>query len=258
MRRIKSRRRSKRAFTLVELIVTMTLTSIFAGSCVLLILPITKIYTHMNDLSRAQLLADTIVDELRAECANTYIEGRGDVWIASGMPGNAKPAIDSRDNGGTVLVIRRNRGYCETISSSYEIPGGADGAWNIISEGDEEFINGNFTSRAIYRMYDSSGNSLNSDVDSGYVHFGYYTRDTADVSGVDYVLPGDYYDFTNPFTGATYNSSKEGFTVELYFHWDGTEPSGAASYVLCDVRILRSDEVVYTRTAVLCFASPVN
>ena len=71
MRRIVHRKRSKRAITLVELIVAMTLTAIFASSCVLLIMPITKIYKHANDLSRAQLVADTVVDALRTECART-------------------------------------------------------------------------------------------------------------------------------------------------------------------------------------------
>ncbi|MBR6960505.1 MAG: hypothetical protein IKH76_08520, partial [Clostridiales bacterium] len=62
MRRIKNKKWSKKAITLVELIVAMTLTAIFASSCILLILPITQIYRHVNDLSRAELLADTVVD----------------------------------------------------------------------------------------------------------------------------------------------------------------------------------------------------
>ena len=56
MRKMKYNKRSKKGMTLVEMIVAMALTSIFLASCVVLILPVERIYTEVDNSSRAQLL----------------------------------------------------------------------------------------------------------------------------------------------------------------------------------------------------------
>ena len=83
MKRVETKRKTKLAMTLVELVVAMALTALFATACIMLVLPVERIYTRTTDVSRAQILADTIVDSLRTECANTYIDGKGAVWIGS-------------------------------------------------------------------------------------------------------------------------------------------------------------------------------
>lgn len=282
MRRIVHRKRSKRAITLVELIVAMTLTAIFASSCVLLIMPITKIYKHANDLSRAQLVADTVVDALRTECARTCIAGRGDVWIAcsgaSGMESGVEITTYSRatwdsNTYGNILIIRRNDGFCETISSNYSI---TQDIYNGVLENDQNDIfnlrggdatithhtDGALISRSVYAMFQSESMP---DREAGYIHFGYFG--VGDVIGTDMAYPMLRYDFANPFNVATYR----GFKVKLDFSFD---PNGNSyidnkypSWVNCTVTIMRpigTDnmerpiyEAVYSRSTVLCFASPV-
>ena len=122
MRRLVRNRISKRALTLVELVVTMALLSIFAAACTMLIYPVMKIYKHVNDLSRAQLLADTLVDSIRSECSGAFIQGEGDVWITN-VDGSS--ILTQSDPSGTgachVIVIIQNKNYFETIDVNYEI-----------------------------------------------------------------------------------------------------------------------------------------
>ena len=73
--------RSKKGITLVELIVAMTLTSIFAVLCVMLINPIERTYKSTLKLARAQLLADTLIDSIRKECDDVRHDEKTDVWI---------------------------------------------------------------------------------------------------------------------------------------------------------------------------------
>jgi len=264
MRRAVKNRGSKRAFTLVELIVAMALMSIFAVACVMLFYPVFKIYTHTNELSRAQLLADTVVDSIRAECARTYITGKGDVWIASS--GNTTFSSADALLSGKVLVIRRSSDYCETIASNYSITGtGTNSLYNRVYEAEQRSLedghnpqtdSAGITSRAIYRMFPTPvpapGTSSRSNLDANYIHFGYYKLQT-DTNG--YIYPSEYYDFTNPFSYATYGD----YTVDLTFRWDGGElPAEAPTYILCDVSILHQGSVFYTRTVALCFASPTS
>ena len=247
MRRIKRQNGNKKAITLVELIVAMTLTAIFAAAVVMLMFPIENIYRHTNDLSRAQLVADTVVDALRHECADTYISGYGDVWIASSgstIMDSASPLSD----GGHVLVIRKTVGYCETIASNYSID---DAMLAKVQEADENDLDGVVTSRAIYRMFSGDGTP---DLNENYVHFGYFGCTGGGTTG--YVLPTSYYDYTNPFPYTTYGE----FNVQLNFHWDGNAPASGVnpSYILCDVNVYRGTTLIYTRDdVVLCFASPV-
>ena len=252
MRRIKTHKSSKRALTLVELVVALALTAIFAGACVMLIYPISRIYTHVNEISRAQILADSVVDSLRSECARTTITGSGDVWIASS--GDSVMTAHENLPSGDVLVIRRSNEYCETIFADSSIPASA---CSEIRTADLEYLNsGNATSRAVYRLFDMSGSSpvaLASDTDAGYLHYGYYNA-VSDSDG--YVCPATYYDFTNPLPTSAYKN----YTVALDFSeivCSGTYPA----FVTCKVSILltRGDVAteIYSRTVVLCFASPV-
>ena len=83
MRRVKNRAFTKRALTLVELVVAMALTMLFASACIALMYPISRIYTHINEQARVQVIADNVVDALRAECARTYMSSPDDVWISA-------------------------------------------------------------------------------------------------------------------------------------------------------------------------------
>ena len=226
MRRVVNKRRSKKALTLVELVVAMALTMIFMGACVMLVYPVERIYTHTNDLSRAQLVADSVVNSLRAECTMAAIEDSGDLYIVQG-------------DGvfGDALYFRRSNDYIETIASNYVIPQADIDALRTAQAG-QPVIEG-VENKAVFRLN-------NTDVQSGYVHFGYYALDAA--AEVDQNAPSSWtvYDYTNPFSSGTYN----GFQVRLDFSYD----SDVTDYVLCDVTVLKNGEAVYTRNTILCFA----
>ena len=253
MRRIVRRKTSKRAITLVELIVAMTLMAMFAASCIALIYPIEKIYTHANDMSRAQLMADTVVDALRAECARTYITSASDVWI-SGVSGDAvMNAVPGNNAGpGPVLVIRKNYDYCETLAANYAITGAlCNSIYAAENNSESEAQTGIITSRAIYRMFGDVPAEASEVISlEGYLHFGYF-KVGSDLSGGPY--PGELYDFTDPFTSPTYGD----FTVQLNFHDIGYGSSGTIPvYVLVDVMVFDGTTNVYTRSNVaLSFAS---
>ena len=225
------------------------------------------IYTNMNSQARAQLVADNVVDALRAECARTYIAGHDDVWISpSEATAYSISALPISGDSGPVLVIRRNYDHCETIASCYSLNDDTFNAYQVVYEAEsaslEEGVspqigtNGSTASRAIYRMFDPSGDPEHRDANAGYVHFGYYELDP-NVSG--YVLPTKYYDFTNPLPFASYGE-RGAYAVELRFHnlTYTTEANGnVPAYVLCDVTVLLNSTPVYTRSdVVLCFASP--
>ena len=70
-------------FTLVELVVSMTLTAIFATALVAIMPAATRIYMQIETMSRAQVVADMVVDALREECADTYIEDFASVRIVN-------------------------------------------------------------------------------------------------------------------------------------------------------------------------------
>lgn len=251
MRRISRKRRTKIAMTMVELIVTMALTSIFAGACVTLILPIERIYMHMTDLSRAQILADTCVDAIRKECAKTYIETNEDVRIFndSDFDGTTKSMHDGTEaisTQGNVLLIRKNVTYWEAIASSPNYALKKTIYDEILKAEGSEAQTGAITSRAVYRMFTPDPNNPSPDTKAGYVHFGYYEK-----TGIsDY----EYYDFTNPFTSATYRD----FQVTLFFDGLNKTSEDLPAYVNCTVKVTRKGSVVYERKTILCFASPVK
>lgn len=271
MRRSRKNNCSKRAITLVELIVAMTLTAIFAAACVMLIYPVSKVYMHVNDLSRAQLLADSVVDVLRSECSRTYIVDANSVVIRGEDPIY-----------GNMLVVQKTSNYIETIASNYAI---TSAEWTaVINQNISELSESGstdlpqigpegFTSRAVYRMF--TGSSVNPtivagtpayDAEIGYVHFGYLVSST---TAIDDDTPR--YDFTNPFPYSTYSfSNRNNYRIRLEFHWDSAVETTTPAYVLCDVSVLRQTGTdsnhqpicdptpIYTRSdVVLCFASPV-
>jgi hypothetical protein len=246
-------RKSKKATTLAELIIAMALMSVFLLACTSLILPITTIYTHMNEQSRAHLVADTVVDALRAECARTYITSQNDVWISQESGDALMDSIPgSTTEPGPVLVIRKSYEYCETLSSNYAITGDLCNAIYDAEKAEEvDPQTGNLTSRAIYKMFDtipaSSGDIVSP---TGYLHYGYFKIGADSTNGN---FPSELYDFTDPFLAPTYGN----YSVILSFHDlkpDSTE--NIPVYVLVDVHISDGTEIVYTRSdVVLCFAS---
>lgn len=248
MRRISNTRKTRKAITLVELIVAMALTAMFATACIALILPITKIYTETNKISRSQLVADAVVDALRAECSKTIVTDTGDVWLYNPADYDGKVLTDAQVDPsyekGTVLVLRRNSTYCETISANYVI---SDELVQKVREKDM-FISGadgsgNVTSKSVY-------NISSDDAAEGYVHFGYFMSGAVLTKGFTYIYPYDYFDYTNPYTKDSYM----GYTVSLYFHDIKYDSNLKPVYVLCDVTVEGESEAACTRSVVLCFS----
>lgn len=264
MKRQKRKKSTKRAITLVELIVAMALTAIFAGCCVVLIMPVTKIYTHIKDQSRAQIVADAVVDAIRSECAKAFVSGKGDVWIASATGEDGRVGYGNSSTSGSVLVFRRSNDYCETIASDYEITGTGSGtmyAGVVSAERSDTNTNQptsadtsvDTRSRAIYWLFDDDVDQLSNN--EGYLHFGYFTNGAATVGDITYVVPQGYYDYTNALSASAYNAINNGYTIGLRFH--DLDSSNVPSYVICDVSIYPTagdtETAVYTRTVALCF-----
>lgn len=80
----------KKGFTLIELIVTFALMSIFMGAAVLLTTSFFKIFTRTNDIALAQNLGDTLTElidgEVGAALDSTLPEiyGEGSICISDG------------------------------------------------------------------------------------------------------------------------------------------------------------------------------
>ena len=254
MRRI-TMRKTKKAITLVELVAAMALMAIFLLACTSLIFPVFKIYNHMNEMSRTQILADTVVDSLRAECARTYISSKNDVWISNRA---GDEVMDSFPGSTTfpaeVLVIRKSYEYCETLSTNYAISGTLCNTIYDAENTDEvDPLTGSLTSRAIYTMFDNVPVSDDPDAviasQKGHLHYGFFKVGAEVNNGV---FPSELYDFTDPFMDPTYGN----FTVELQFHDIKYDSSDMPVYVLVDVKIFDGTKNVYTRSnVVLSFAS---
>ena len=233
----KVRRRAKKGFTLVETIVAMSLTAIFLASCVVLILPIEKIYTRVNDESRAQILADTVVNSLRAECSGACILSADDVRVVnSGASGPISENVVS--SYGNVLILRKSNAYFETISANYCLTSGHRTA---VLNNDDAPVMDETTSRAVYRMsFDSV--SASDSVSAGRLHYGYF--------GTGSESQWVPYDFTNPLVSGAYGN----MFVRLTFGTIQYGTDGVPDYVTCTVTILDRDGVtLYTRQTVLCF-----
>lgn len=248
MKRISNTRKTRKAITLVELIVAMALTAMFATACIALILPITKIYTETNKISRSQLVADAVVDALRAECSKAIVTSTGDVWLYTPTDNEGKiltdAQVDPSYEKGTVLVLRRNSTYCETIASNYAI---SDELVQKVKEkdvfGSGADGTGNVTSKSVYNISPE-------DASAGYIHYGYFMSGAVLTKGFTYIYPYDYYDYTSPYTKDSYM----GYTVSLYFHDIKYDSNLKPVYVLCDVTVESESEAVCTRSVVLCFS----
>ena len=167
-----SHKHSKKGTTLVELVVAMTLTAIFAVACIALIQPIESIYQRTEKTVRAQLLADTIVDSIRKECDDVQYDEEYSVWIASGSFD-----VSSEDDNklftkgvdlntgdpGQILVIKRNNNYCEAIYSCLNI---SDKNVQAVKD---NVKTGTSTGHAVSSIAANLENRK-----AGIVHYGYY------------------------------------------------------------------------------------
>ncbi len=233
----KYRRHSKSGFTLVELIVAMTLTAFFMAACVVLIMPVERIYTQVNEQSKAQLIADMVVNSLRSECSQASVLSADDVMImSSGASGPVRETTNSTF--GNVLRFRRNNLYYETISTNYVLTAEHQSS---VRANDDSVVTGNTSSKAIYRMYFVSNPQRTDTANVGHLHYGYFMEE----AGV--VTP---YDFTNPLVAGTYNN----YQVSVNFDSIVSGSDGIPDYVNCTIRVLDKDGIaIYTRQTVICF-----
>ena len=248
LRIICNRARSRKGVTLVELVVCMALTSIFAIVCIGLINPIERMYSYSQDTGRAQLLADSIVDSLRQECENAMLDGETSVWIASRSDFGSlddsvliDEALNNKANEGDVLVFKRNAGFCEALYSCFP----------VTTQARDEIVNGEGgANRSVAALFDSEDS-----VKRGIVHLGYYKSAYQD----DYPVPSERYDYTNPIPAAAYSD----FTVALTFrnmeYAESATGSKIPAFVVCDIYIFKGEysdvkaDCVYSRSTALCF-----
>ncbi len=244
---------SKKGTTLIELVVALTLMAIFAVACISLINPIERTYQNTEKIARAQLLADTVVDAIRKECDDVKYDDKSSVWIASGnFEADSDDAVlfsgpDSiKADEGSVLILKKNRTYCEAIYSCFPIS--EQNKTDVINNA----IDGVSSEHAVTKLFDGGGESL----EKGIVHFGYYEA----VEDEDGIYPSKSYDYTNPVPAGTYDE----FSVKLTFKNIGYKESKYPSYVECRVEIYEGDYTdaavivngpVYFRDATLCFSA---
>lgn len=233
---------TKKGITLVELIVAMTLTSIFAVLCVMLINPIERTYKSTLKLARAQLLADTLVDSIRKEVDDVKHEEVTDVWITNLSGEDDSKLLDQNDHAsnlpsGNTLVFRRNNNYTEAIYAAVGISQAnkVNVAANPLTPAD--------TAHSIDTLFNAGTENLA----KGIVHFGYYQAKEDDKG----IYPIQPYDYTNPVMAKTYGD----FTVTLNFSDLKLRDSKYPAYVMCKVTILENGKTIYSRLAVLCFAA---
>lgn len=265
------RRRSKRGTTLVELIVSLTLTAMFAVICVMLINPIERTYQRTEKTARAQLLADTIVDSIRKECDGIKNDDINSVWIANGSF-DADSASDQilfdpdcskrissgleSNNKGTVLVIKKNNSYCEMIFASLPITN------ENKTEANKNVLDGTYSGHAVDELFQGSAEDVAKNTGRGVVHFGYYGAGDKGNG----VYPLKAYDYTNPLIASTYGD----YHVKVYFQKlvtrteeiDGVDHE-FPSYVECEVKVYEGEykagdntsALVYTRKAAISFSA---
>jgi len=267
-------------YTLVELIVSMTLTALLATAVVAVMSPASRVFRHIQKLSRAQIVADSVIDALREECADTFIRDFASVRIVNTAPTSLGDAdmlsslagiTSDSENSGNVLVIRKTGGYCEAIFSSVAISSSnyLDVRYN---DGAYKYENG-ISSRAVYRFFD--GGSASAETNQGYVHYAYYQSgrsyrsfdNGSESVAISCIFPAVRYDYTNPFSVSAYS----GYTVDISFSDLRFSPAPGESAVNlltkrpesvmvkvrvydCDYAHQTSDTPVYTREALLIFA----
>ena len=266
-----NRRKSKRGTTLVELIVSLTLTAMFAVICVMLINPIERTYQRTEKTARAQLLADTIVDSIRKECDGIKNDDINSVWIANGSF-DADSASDQilfdpdcskrissgleSNNKGTVLVIKKNNSYCEMIFASLPITN------DNKTEANNNVLDGTYSGHAVDELFQGSAEDVAKNTGRGVVHFGYYGAGDKGNG----VYPLKAYDYTNPLIASTYGD----YHVKVYFQKLVTrteEINGVEhefpSFVEMEVKVYEGEykagenesNLVYTRKAAIAFSA---
>ena len=249
---------SRKGVTLVELVVSMTLVALFSVVCVSLINPIERIYQHTVKLSHAQLIADTVVDSIRKECTDVDNSDEGSVWIAKGSAngtdsdlynGPVSSVYVDPDKSGSVLVMRKNGNYCEAIFSCFKI------TEENITAVEKTGMTGTSFSHAAKSLSDENNKA---NLNSGYVHFGYYQA----IDNSKGVTPdkNKIYDYTNPITASTY----EGYTVSLSFeklqYKEDENHVKHPTFVECVVNVYEGDYTkpeskrIYTRSTVISFS----
>lgn len=258
MRKIfgKLNRSSKKGITLVELVVAITMTAIFAVACIALINPIERMYQGTVKLTKAQLLADTVVDAIRKECDDVKHDDKSTVWIANFNEGAADdskllsvgPDASLKSDEGNALIFQRNNNYTEAIYSC--VPISAKNRDDVKDAANP--IAGDKTGHSITALFGSDESNQN----KGIVHFGYYQSKEDDRG----VFPIRSYDYTNPVTASTYGN----FTVKLEFSNLTLKDGKYPTYVNCKISVyegLYTDAAVslkgpvYTRSTVISFSA---
>ena len=110
--------KNKKGFTLVELIVCLVLLSLFGVAAVTLIKPSANAYITVQQLSRAQNLADALVETVRGEVNSAD----GTLSIVKAAAGAAdKDSVFSTDrlNQGTGLRFTVENSYVEVLDAGY-------------------------------------------------------------------------------------------------------------------------------------------
>ena len=232
---------------MVELIVAMTLTSIFAVLCVMLIYPIERTYKGTLKLARAQLLADTLIDSIRKECDDVKHDDKAAVWITNLSGDDDRQLLDTNHatnkSSGNTLVIRRNNNFSESIYASVGITSDIEDTNSNVYKVGNNTLTPTGTVHSIDTLIKAGADNLK----SGYVHFGYY-QGKEDDNGF---YPIQAYDYTNPVMAKTYGN----FTVELNFSLLALKNNKYPAYVMCTVKIMENGKKIYSRSAVLCFAA---
>ncbi len=281
-------RMKDKGFTLVELVVSMALTAILATAVAALMFPVVSIFMDMQKLSRAQLVADTVTDTLRKECAAAYVTGAGDVRVVN-IPDPLDATVGDNDlitslsranevmladikknEGGNALVFRINMGYAKAI---YWNTGVSANNYNSLLE--EGFTPSPVTSKAVYRLFPNGATNLQPDkmpieTRPGYLHCAYYAITSekvfSDEKEVELFRYKEPYDYTNPFSVGVYN----GYTVKVTYspltYQTVVNPATSIAdrrpaYVVANIEIHEksngeesADTLVYSRRAVICFA----
>ena len=229
-------------YTLVELVVSMALTAILATAVASIMFPIVSIFMDMQKLSRAQMVADTVTDALRKECAAAYVTGVADIKLINlseqasvstegeGLTPVVAAGVQENmvmcNTTGNALVFRLNEGYAEILYWNTGVSTADYGevlANNAKNPATSAANSKALTSRAVYRLFPNGTEMITEDKDMpaatrpGYLHYGYYEttmlHTTEQEKEILVFSPVKAYDYTNPFSVNAYN----GFTISVSF-----------------------------------------
>lgn len=258
---LKPNNSSDKGYTLVELIVSMTLTAFLATAVVAVMSPAGRVFKQVQTLSRAQIVADMVVDALREECADTYINDYTSVRIVNQTPSAAGDSdmltgliniVSDSASSGNVLIIRKSDGYCEAIQSCLEI---TVSDYLDVKARDFQYKNDNgITSRAVYRLFDPTGTNPLPETAQGYLHYGYYQCGRTNVElpynggtqKVAWIYPATRYDYTDPFSVSAYS----GYTVSITFSNLTYTPAPGETRNPTDARYIERPESVIATISV--------